>query len=135
MMELVDDFQTRHSTITDSIQETYRIGNKLLDYVQKQVIIDYHLQGKQAKMEEVHPTLVKKAQSFLGMETYFDLSVSQIQGHPMSVADPHYAMLMKKQQEILKNIEGEYERHLQFREEKNLPIYDEATSEAAEEIE
>lgn len=96
MMALVDEFKTRHTTITDSIQETYRIGNKLLDYVQKQVIIDYHLQGQQAKMEETHPHLVKKAQNFLGMQVYFDLSVSQINGVPMSAADPHYTMLIKK---------------------------------------
>jgi len=30
MMEAVDEFQTRHSTITDSIQQTYKIGNIML---------------------------------------------------------------------------------------------------------
>ena len=51
MMAVVDEFKTRHSTITASINDTYRIGNKLLEYVEKQVIIDYHLRGEQAKME------------------------------------------------------------------------------------
>lgn len=75
MMQVVDEFKTRHSTITDSINDTYRIGNKLLDFVEKQVIIDYHLRGEQAKMEQDYPVLVKKAQKFLGMQAYFDLTV------------------------------------------------------------
>lgn len=35
MMFVVDEFRTRHSTITESINNTYRIGNKLLDFVEK----------------------------------------------------------------------------------------------------
>lgn len=34
-MFVVDEFRTRHSTITESINNTYRIGNKLLDFVEK----------------------------------------------------------------------------------------------------
>ena len=75
MMHVVDEFKTRHSTITASINDTYRIGNKLLEYVEKQVIIDYHLRGEQAKMEKDHPKLIEKAKKFLGMQLYFDLSV------------------------------------------------------------
>ena len=67
MMDVVDDFRTRHSTITESINDAYRIGNQLLDYVEKQVIIDYHLKGQQAKMEKDHPKLVKKAKKWMGM--------------------------------------------------------------------
>ena len=66
-MHVVDEFKTRHTTITDSINDTYRIGNKLLDYVEKQVIIDFHLKGKQAYMEEKYPKLTEKAKKFLGM--------------------------------------------------------------------
>jgi hypothetical protein len=76
MMDVVNDFRTRHSTITDSINDAYRIGNQLLDYVEKQVIIDYHLKGQQGKMEEREPKLVPKAKKWMGMQMYFDLSIS-----------------------------------------------------------
>lgn len=46
MKHVVDEFKTRHATITNSIENTYFIGNKLLDYIEKQIIIDYHLKGK-----------------------------------------------------------------------------------------
>ncbi len=31
----LDEFQTRHSTITDRIMSTYKVGNQLLDYLEK----------------------------------------------------------------------------------------------------
>jgi hypothetical protein len=34
-VELLDEFRTRHATITSSLNETYRIGNKILDYLEK----------------------------------------------------------------------------------------------------
>jgi hypothetical protein len=34
-MQVLDEFKTRHATITLSIEETYRIGNRLLDYCEK----------------------------------------------------------------------------------------------------
>ena len=34
-MTALDEFQTRHSTITDRINETYKIGNKMIDYLEK----------------------------------------------------------------------------------------------------
>lgn len=60
-MQTLDEFQTRHATITDSINDTYMIGNKLLDFIEKQIIIDYHLMGKQEKLEKNYPNLIKKA--------------------------------------------------------------------------
>ena len=135
-MRTVDEFKTRHTTITHSINDTYRIGNKLLDYVEKQVIIDFHLRGEQAKMEEKYPKLVKKAQKFLGMQAYFDLSVSQIKGMEMSSEDPYYSMLMKKQDAIQSMIAKDYEAHVSTREnDPNLPNYDKDTVSKNDEIE
>ena len=33
--EALDEFQTRHSTITDKINETYKVGTTALDYLEK----------------------------------------------------------------------------------------------------
>jgi hypothetical protein len=35
MLAVHEDFLTRHTTIKNSINDTYRIGNQLLDYVEK----------------------------------------------------------------------------------------------------
>ena len=43
---LLEEFQTRHRTLSDKIEETYRIGNLMLDYLEKQIILDYHLRGE-----------------------------------------------------------------------------------------
>lgn len=76
-------------------------------------------------MEEQYPMLVKKAQKFLGMQAYFDMTVSQIKGMPMSHEDPYYEMLMSKQEAIQSMILKEYEAHLVTRDSNpNLPNYD-----------
>ena len=76
MIDVHEDFLTRHTTIKTSINDTYRIGNQLLDYVEKQMIIDYHLRGDQSRLEEEFPDIAKKAKKFLGYETYFELSLN-----------------------------------------------------------
>ena len=35
MQQVVEEFKIRHATITNSIENTYLIGNKLLDYIEK----------------------------------------------------------------------------------------------------
>ena len=42
----LDEFQTRHSTITERIEETYNIGKTMLDYLEKQMILSYHFRGE-----------------------------------------------------------------------------------------
>ena len=46
-MEALDEFTTRHRTISERINETYRIGKQMLDYLEKQVILDHHFRGEQ----------------------------------------------------------------------------------------
>jgi len=100
-MQVLDEFHTRHATINQSINDTYRIGNKLLEFIEKQVIIDYHLMGKQEKLEKEYPELVKKAQKFLGFETFYELS-SQPYGLPMDSSHPEFHKLIKLQKVIHK---------------------------------
>ena len=74
---ILDEFQTRHKTLSDKINETYRVGNIMLDYLEKQIIIDYHLRGEQSELEKEHPELAEKAKKYLGFELYGDLSESK----------------------------------------------------------
>ena len=57
MIDLHEEFLTRHTTIRNSIEDTYRIGGQLLDYVRKQMIIDYHLRGEQQILEQEFPDI------------------------------------------------------------------------------
>lgn len=45
--EALDEFTTRHRTITDRINETYKIGNQMMGYLESQIILDHHFRGEQ----------------------------------------------------------------------------------------
>ena len=111
MIDVHEDFLMRHTTIKTSINDTYRIGNQLLDYVEKQMIIDYHLRGEQRRLEQEFPAIAKKAKKFLGYEMYFELSINQIPNVPMSPQHRNYEFLMNKQKLIVDRIMKEYEKH------------------------
>jgi len=36
----------RHTTITERINETYKVGKKMVDFLEKQIILDYHFRGE-----------------------------------------------------------------------------------------
>ena len=122
-IHLIEDFKKRHQTITESIGETYKIGNRLLTYLQKQIIIDYHLRGEQDILEKEHPNLADIAKKWLGHEFYYDLSVATAHGEPLFITHyDHFQTLMKKQDEIKQLIIGHYKEHLDQRVEKlHLP--------------
>lgn len=71
---VLDDFETSHKTMSDKIEHTYRVGNCMLDYLEKQIILDYHLRGEQADLEKEHPELAELAKKYLGYELYYALS-------------------------------------------------------------
>ena len=110
-MEALDEFTTRHRTITDRINETYRIGNQMLNYLEKQIILDYHFRGEQDLFEQEYPHLKMKAEKLLGYEVYFDLS--PLTGQPLSEEEhPQlYAHLMKIQSSINRQLDDSMAKH------------------------
>lgn len=44
--EALVEFQMRHTTITERINETYKVGKKMVDFLEKQIILDYHFRGE-----------------------------------------------------------------------------------------
>ena len=44
------------------------------DYLEKQIILDYHFRGEQDLFETEYEHLKQKAEKLLGYNTYFDLS-------------------------------------------------------------
>ena len=110
-MTAVDEFQTRHSTITDRINETYKIGNKMIDYLEKQIIIDYHFRGEQDLFEQDYPQLKPKAEKLLGQDTYFDCS--PLTGSPLVESEQPelYARLMQVQAKITTGLDEDLAKH------------------------
>jgi hypothetical protein len=84
---ILDEFETRHKTMSDKIEHTYRIGNCMLDYLEKQIILDYHLRGEQVDLEKDHPELADLAKKYLGYELYYELSASA-GGKPLPIDSP-----------------------------------------------
>ena len=82
-----------------------------MDYVEKQMIIDYHLRGEQQRLEREFPEIAKKAKKFLGYEMYFELSINEIPGVAMSPQNASYDALMRKQKLIIDRIMADYEKH------------------------
>lgn len=46
----------------------------MTEFLEKQIIIDFHLRGEQDIFEQEYPHLKKKAEKLLGYEFYFKLS-------------------------------------------------------------
>lgn len=94
-IEALEQFQTRHKTISTRINETYRIGAQMSDYLEKQIILDYHFRGEQDLFETEYEHLKQKAEKLLGYNTYFDLS--PLTGAPLTEENnPElYAELMR----------------------------------------
>lgn len=45
-----------------------------MEYLEKQIILDYHLRGEQTQLENDHPELAEKAKKYLGYELYYSLT-------------------------------------------------------------
>ena len=108
-MEALDEFQTRHSTINERINKTYRTGNKLLEYLQNQIILDFHFRGEQDVFEAEFPHLKEKAIKFLGAVLYYDLS--PYSGKAIPKEDPLYAELMKLYNKLEQSLERDLAPH------------------------
>lgn len=80
--DAIDEFKTRHSTISNEIDKSNQIGLKLEDYLHSQIIIDFHFRGEQDVFEAEYPNLIDKAQDLLGEDLYTELS--QCIGEPLS---------------------------------------------------
>ena len=50
------------------------IGQKLEEYLEKQIILDFHFRGEQDVFEIEYPHLIPKAIKLLGPELYYELS-------------------------------------------------------------
>ena len=110
-MEALDEFTTRHRSIRDRITETYKIGNQMTDYLEKQIILDHHFRGEQDLFEQEYPHLQAKAEKLLGSDTYFDCS--PLTGSPISEEEQPelYARLMQIQAKITQNLDENLAKH------------------------
>ena len=104
----LDEFQTRHSTINERINETYKTGNQLLDYLEKQIILDFHFRGEQDVFEAEYPHLKEKAIKYLGHVLYYDLS--PYCGNPVPKDSEMYQKLWTQYELLEKIIQSELDK-------------------------
>ena len=110
-MEAIKDFSTKHKVITERITETYRIGNQMMDYLEKQIILDHHFRGEQDLFEQEYPHLKQKALELLGQDIYFDCS--PLTGAALSETEQPelFASLMKIQASITTDLDEQVYKH------------------------
>lgn len=48
----LEEFKTRHNALSESIEDTYRVGNKIMDLLEKQMIINAHFRGQYSELYE-----------------------------------------------------------------------------------
>ena len=61
----------------------------MLEYLEKQIILDYHLKGEQSELEKEFPELADKAKKYLGFEFYYELSAIP-PGKQLDTKSDHY---------------------------------------------
>ena len=71
----------------------------MLDYLEKQIILDYHLRGEQDHLEKNHHELAEYAKKYLGHELYSELSI-QADDKPLPVDSPAFKQIMKMAEEL-----------------------------------
>ena len=59
--DAMDDFETRHGTIKSEIDTSETIGLKLEDFLENQIILDFHFRGEQDFFEAEYEYLIEKA--------------------------------------------------------------------------
>jgi len=69
-----------------------------LDYLEKQIILDFHFRGEQDVFEAEYPHLKEKAQKLLGPVLYFDLNA--MCGQPLPKDSLLYRDLWKIHEKI-----------------------------------
>jgi len=81
------------------------------DYLEKQIILDYHFRGEQDSFEQDYEHLKQKAEKLLGYNTYFDLS--PLTGTPLTKEDQPelYAELMRIQKKIASELDESLAKH------------------------
>ena len=80
----------------------------MLDFLEKQIILDYHLRGEQADLEKEHPELAEYAKKYIGYEMYYELS-AQAGGKPLPVDSPAFRQIMVKAEELNKKFHVDME--------------------------
>lgn len=83
----------------------------MMDYLEKQIILDHHFRGEQDLFEQEYPHLKQKALELLGKDIYFDCS--PLTGAALSETEQPelFASLMKIQACITTDLDEQVYKH------------------------
>ena len=76
------------------------------DYLEKQIILDYHLRGEQHLLEEEHKELSEFAKKYLGLELYYELA-AQAEGKPLPKDSQGFKTIMAKAEDLNRKFQSE----------------------------
>jgi hypothetical protein len=85
----------------------------MLEYLEKQIIIDYHMRGEQAELQRDHAEIAEKAKEYLGFEFYYELSTSEA-GKALDPESSNFKALMAKSDELNKKYKQDMDTHYKF---------------------
>lgn len=89
---------------------TSKIGSKLDEYLEKQIILDFHFRGEQDVFEAEYGNLIDKAHNLLGEDLYDKLSAC-IGVRLIDKSPELYAVLFEKYQNVEKRTCERLEAH------------------------
>jgi len=83
----------------------------MMDYLEKQIILDHHWRGEQDLFEKEYPHLKIKAEKLLGYDSYF--AFSPLIGSPLTESEhPElYAKLMQIQIKLTSTLDENLAKH------------------------
>ena len=83
----------------------------MMDYLERQIILDHHWRGEQDIFESEYPHLKETAEKLLGPDTYFDCSA--LTGTPLTQDEQPeiYARLLEIQNNLCCDLDQNLEKH------------------------
>jgi hypothetical protein len=104
---LLQKLKNRLQDLNKDIESSYRMGNKLIDYVGNSLILDYHMECRQKVLEKEAPELVNKAIETFGNEFYYSFPQSKEELTPDS---KWVKKLTEKRDELEKQLFEQFEQ-------------------------
>ena len=71
--QLLGKLRTRFNEFNNEIEDTFRIGSEIDEYIENTIIIHYLMEWKLKDFEKEHPSLVEKAKEIFGNEFYYSI--------------------------------------------------------------
>lgn len=77
--QLLGKLRERFTQLNNEIEDTFRVGNEIDEYIENRIIIQYFLEWKLDEFEKKYPSLVDRAKVQFGSEFYYSIPNDKLQ--------------------------------------------------------